>query len=61
MVQSGTAYCVAGNHDAKLLKKLKGANVQLTHGLSTTVEELEAQREEFVAEVREFLVADQPV
>jgi protein phosphatase len=55
MVQSGAAYCVAGNHDAKLLKKLKGANVQLTHGLSTTVEELDAQSEEFVAEVRKFL------
>lgn len=24
MVQAGTAWCVAGNHDAKLLKKLRG-------------------------------------
>jgi protein phosphatase len=55
MVQSGVAYCIAGNHDAKLLKHLRGSNVQLTHGLDKTVEQLSAQSEEFVSEVKTFL------
>jgi protein phosphatase len=54
MVQAG-AFCVAGNHDAKLLKKLRGANVQLTHGLAKTVEQLEAQDGEFIKRVKNFL------
>jgi len=55
MVQSGVAYCIAGNHDAKLLKHLRGSNVQLTHGLDKTLEQLSTQSEEFVAEVKTFL------
>jgi len=55
MVQAGDARCVVGNHDVKLLKKLKGANVQLSHGLDKTVEQFEAQGEGFVAEVKTFL------
>ncbi|MDR2615397.1 MAG: polynucleotide kinase-phosphatase [Oscillospiraceae bacterium] len=55
MVQSGTAYCVAGNHDVKLLKKLRGVNVQLTHGLDKTIEQLDAQSEEFAEAVKAFL------
>jgi protein phosphatase len=55
MVRSGGAWCVAGNHDAKLLKKLKGSGVQLTHGLDKTVSQLEMQNEEFITEVKNFL------
>ena len=55
MVQSGEAYCVIGNHDAKLLKKLRGSKVQLSHGLESTITQLSAQSEEFVAEVKTFL------
>lgn len=55
MVQSGAAYCVAGNHDVKLLKKLRGSNVQLTHGLDKTIEALESQSTEFIDEVKTFL------
>ena len=55
MVHSGAAYCIAGNHDIKLLKHLRGSKVQLTHGLDKTVEQLSAQSEEFVAEVRTLL------
>ncbi|MDR1204295.1 MAG: polynucleotide kinase-phosphatase [Peptococcaceae bacterium] len=55
MVQSGAAYCVAGNHDVKLLKKLRGGQTQLTHGLDKTVEQMSAQSEVFVAEVIAFL------
>jgi protein phosphatase len=55
MVQSGAAYCIAGNHDVKLLKKLNGGHVQLTHGLDKTVEQLSAQGGDFAEEVRTFL------
>jgi protein phosphatase len=55
MVQAGGAWCVAGNHDAKLLKKLKGSDVQLTHGLDITVSQLETRNEEFIIEVKKFL------
>jgi len=55
MVHKGNAYCVAGNHDVKLLKKLRGADVQLTHGLDKTVEQLNARSSDFVSEVKTFL------
>jgi protein phosphatase len=55
MVQSGSALCVPGNHDVKLLRKLKGKNVQITHGLAETLEQLEAQSPEFRQRVLTFL------
>ena len=55
MVKSGAAYCIAGNHDAKLLKYLRGSKVQMTHGLDKTVEQLTTQNEDFIAEVKKFL------
>lgn len=55
MVQEGGAWCVAGNHDVKLLKKINGKNVQLTHGLDKTVEQLEAQDAEFKERVKNFI------
>jgi protein phosphatase len=42
MVEAGSALCIPGNHDAKLLRKLRGHNVQVTHGLETTLAEIEA-------------------
>ena len=38
---AGTAFCVPGNHDVKLLRHLNGKKVSLTHGLDLTVEQLE--------------------
>jgi len=55
MVRDGVAYCTSGNHDVKLLRKLRGANVQLTHGLDKTVQELDAQDDTFAKEVETFL------
>jgi len=55
MIQSKTAWCVPGNHDLKLQKKLNGKNVQIRHGLAETLEQLEKERPEFHEEVREFL------
>jgi len=42
MVRNGSALCVPGNHDMKLLKKLRGKNVQITHGLAKTLAEIDA-------------------
>ncbi len=55
MVESGTALCVPGNHDAKLLRKLKGRNVQITHGLGETLQQLEKAPAEFSHKVSKFL------
>ena len=55
MVQAKQAYCVLGNHDGKLLRKLKGSNVQVKHGLETTMEQLEHESEQFIEEVKQFL------
>ena len=54
MVAAGTAFCVPGNHDAKLLKKLQGRNVKLLHGLDRTLAQLGAQSPEFSEQVRAF-------
>ena len=55
MVKDGTALCVCGNHDAKLLKALSGKNVKLSHGLDLTMEQLENTSEDFKKEVVKFL------
>ncbi len=41
MVERGDALAVRGNHDDKLLRYLKGANVKLGHGLQQTVNQIE--------------------
>lgn len=58
-VAAGTALCVPGNHDVKLLKWLNGKSVQLTHGLDRTVAQIEAlpDADRFKDEVRTFLEA----
>jgi protein phosphatase len=43
MVAAGTALCVAGNHEAKLLKHRQGRKVQVRHGLAETLEQLERE------------------
>ncbi|MGV3614509.1 MAG: AAA family ATPase [Fimbriimonas sp.] len=55
MVAAGTAICVPGNHDVKLLRHLRGQRVSLTHGLKETVEQLEAESPEFREAVKIFL------
>ncbi len=49
MVHGGAALCVPGNHDMKLLRKLRGKDVQVTHGLANSLTEIES----LPAEVRE--------
>jgi len=55
MVNSKIAFCVCGNHDAKLLKKLNGKKVSLTHGLDLTIEQLANEKPEFIEELRVFM------
>ena len=55
MVASENALCIAGNHDVKLVRKLKGKNVRLTHGLNLTVEQLEKETPQFRERVLKFL------
>lgn len=55
MVASGAALCVPGNHDVKLLRKLRGRDVQITHGLAETLQQLEGQTAEFRKRVAEFI------
>ncbi|QDU58913.1 polynucleotide kinase-phosphatase [Aeoliella mucimassa] len=59
MMHEGSALCVPGNHDVKLLRKLRGKNVQLTHGLAETMAELQAidaaVRGTFEQELADFL------
>jgi len=55
MVNLGKAFCICGNHDDKLLKFLMGKNVNLTHGLDKTVQQLESTTKEFRQEVKNFL------
>ena len=55
MVENGQALCVCGNHDAKLLKKLNGKNVNLKHGLEETMEQLSQEPAEFMDALRHFL------
>jgi protein phosphatase len=54
-VKSGAAFCVSGNHDAKLVKALQGNKVSPTHGLAESLRQLEGASQEFRAEVAEFL------
>jgi protein phosphatase len=55
MVQAGTALCVPGNHDMKLLQKLRGKDVKMAHGLADSVAQLEVESPEFKSKVAEFL------
>jgi protein phosphatase len=55
MVGAETALAVPGNHDVKLVKQLRGRNVQLTHGLAESVAQLERETPEFRELIASFL------
>ncbi|MEV4681372.1 polynucleotide kinase-phosphatase [Streptomyces kurssanovii] len=55
MVAAGNALCVPGNHENKLGRWLKGRNVQHTHGLAETIEQLGKEDDAFREQVREFI------
>ena len=55
MVEAGNAICVPGNHEMKLLRKLRGRDVQITHGLAESLEQLEREPVEFVEGAAKFI------
>lgn len=55
MVKSGSAFCIAGNHDIKLAKKLKGKDIKISHGLAESLEQLQKEKPEFIKEVVNFI------
>ncbi len=55
MVSEGSALCVAGNHESKLVRKLQGRNVQVSHGLAESLAQLELESPAFQQQVARFL------
>jgi len=59
MVQAGSALCVPGNHEIRLMHKLQGRNVNMGHGLEKTLDELNSlpleQRKQFAGKMIEFI------
>jgi protein phosphatase len=41
MVDAGTAFCVPGNHDVKLLRALMGRHVWVAHGLRESMDQID--------------------
>ncbi len=59
MLQAGSAMCILGNHENKLMRKLDGKSVKVSYGLSQTLAEIEAipdeSRDFAVSELQQFL------
>ena len=55
MVAAGTALCVSGNHEAKLVRALKGSQVTVSHGLAESLAQLEREPDEFRADAQRFM------
>jgi protein phosphatase len=55
MVAGGQAMAVPGNHDVKLMRKLRGRDVKLTHGLAESVAQLDTRPPEFRVRVADFV------
>jgi protein phosphatase len=55
MVEAGSAYAVMGNHDRKLMRWLDGRNVQITHGLQQSIDQLAGESDAFKTRAKAFL------
>ena len=59
MMKQNSALCVPGNHDVKLLRKLRGKDVKINHGLAETLADIDLIPEEsqapFKKQLCEFL------
>ncbi|WP_019631305.1 polynucleotide kinase-phosphatase [Actinomadura atramentaria] len=55
MVAAGDALCVSGNHEAKLVRALRGRRVRATHGLAESLEQLAREDEDFRAAALAFM------
>ena len=56
MLEAGSAFCVPGNHDVKLLRKLLGKDVRITHGLAESLADIESIPEDQQAPFRKQLI-----
>ena len=54
-VDAGTALCVPGNHDIKLMRKLKGHDVRVNHGLAESLAQIAKEPPAFKTRVIQFL------
>jgi polynucleotide kinase-phosphatase len=55
MVAAGSALCVSGNHEAKLVRAMKGANVTVSHGLAESLAQLDGEDEGFRKAALDFM------
>ena len=55
MVKAGTAFCVAGNHDVKLVRWLRGKQVKVKHGLEQSIAEVESLAADDRGKIASFL------
>jgi protein phosphatase len=55
MTRAGTALCIPGNHETKLLKKLQGRDVKVSHGLQETLDQLAREPAEISQQVADFI------
>ncbi|HET7286646.1 MAG TPA: metallophosphoesterase, partial [Pyrinomonadaceae bacterium] len=55
MTASGDALAVPGNHDTKLMRKLRGRDVQITHGLAESLHQLDEEPPELKDQIADFI------
>ncbi|HEY3265882.1 MAG TPA: polynucleotide kinase-phosphatase [Armatimonadota bacterium] len=55
MSAAGSALCVPGNHDMKLVRALRGRKVTVNHGLEESLAQLESEGEGFRTAAADFL------
>lgn len=54
-VADNVALCVPGSHDVKLIRKLRGREVQVIHGLAESLAQLSNETEKFRTDVADFI------
>ncbi len=55
MTEAGSALCVAGNHEVKLVRALRGRHVTIGHGLAQSLAQLAAEPGGFAEQAASFL------
>jgi protein phosphatase len=55
MTVAGTALCVSGNHESKLVRALDGRDVRVSHGLAESLAQLSVESEQFRKDARDFM------
>ncbi len=55
MVADGTALCVSGNHEAKLVRAMRGSAVTVSHGLAESLAQLAHEPDDFRSRALTFM------